>query len=79
MTQLIKATGWLVLAVTGVAAVFFALVLVIGLFDGSHGSHGYEYALPVIGLVIFVVPGALIGWALVSYSKRKRTDISRAT
>ncbi len=82
MTTLIEAIGWIILLVAGM----IALVLLGGLCISVAGSisgagqdaHGFGRALPIMGLVLFALPGLLIGWGLVAYARHKWRRYERA-
>lgn len=79
VAQLVEVLAWFVLALAVVVAAFCILLLGTSIFEGGGGPHGYGVVLPIIGLVLVVMPAALIGWALVSYAKRRRSNVVHRT
>ena len=77
MTHLLEAFGWLILFIASLlAAVFigsFCWSLIAPLAGAGTDPHGLGRVLPVVGFVLFALPGMLVGWGLVSYAKRKRS------
>lgn len=81
MTQIIEAIGWCVLLFAGAIALLLVGTLLIHslgpLLGLSQDAHGFGRVLPVVGLVLFAMPGMLIGWGLVAYARTKRNTDGR--
>ena len=82
MTQLIEATGWVILLIAGMVALVLLGSLFVSLagsiFSAAQDAHGFGSVLPIVGLVLFALPGILVGWSLVAYAKRKKSRHERA-
>lgn len=79
MTQFMEAVGWFLVAIAGLVGTLLALILGDSLVRQSGGPHAYGYVLPVLGLVMFVLPGLLIGWVLIACSRRRRKALDLST
>jgi hypothetical protein len=82
MTQLIEAIGWVILFFAGMIALVLLGSLCVSLvgtiFGTDQDTHGFGMALPIVGLVLFALPGLLVGWSLVAYARHKRSHYERA-
>jgi len=73
MTQLVEAVGWLVLSIATVLALILVAVLCSNVFGSSSTDpHGFALVLPIIGLILFALPGMLAGWGLIRHAQRQR-------
>lgn len=81
MTQLMEAIGWIILLIAGMIALVLLGSLCVSLAGsipaGDQDTHGFGRALSIVGLVVFAVPGLLVGWSLVAYAKHKRSRRER--